>query len=35
VALSMVSMFLLVVALAAGIFGLGVRNMRRSRPRSR
>jgi hypothetical protein len=35
VGLSLVSMFLLVVALAAGIFGLGVRNVRRGRPRSR
>jgi hypothetical protein len=35
VALSMVSMLLLVVALAAGILGLGVRNARRRRSRPR
>jgi hypothetical protein len=35
VGLSMVSMLLLVVALAAGIFGLGVRNVRRGRSRTR
>jgi hypothetical protein len=35
VGLSMVSIFLLVVALAAGIFGLGIRNARRGRSRTR
>jgi hypothetical protein len=35
VGLSMVSMFLLVVALAAGTFGLGIRNARRGRSRTR